>query len=622
MKKFYTTISLLLIILSLGAQNAFDVKFYKINLNATNTSTTISGYVQINSIAKSNNFTQLVLDMSSTLIVDSTKINGVKCTNSLSNNKLTINLTGSLNDGASISALIYYHGSGTVGTSFPAGMTNGSYYTQKYTYTLSEPYYSYLWWPCKQDLNDKADSAHIFITTESTNKVASNGVLNRTVTGLPNSKTRYEWKTKYPIAYYLIAFSTGPYTEYITYANPIGASSSIKIQDFLYSTNYLNSMKTYLDQTKTLIEKFSDLFGMYPFKTEKYGHFSAPSNLGALENQTMSMMNTFTFNLVAHELSHQWFGDNVTCASWQDIWLNEGFATYAEYLANEYLVSKTSARNHIVSKQTNAKVANGCTYVPTGSLNSPWAIFNDATSYDKGAAILHMLRFEIDDDAIFFKVIKDYHSKYGGKTATTDSLVSIVNTVTQKDYSEFFNQWIYGYGYPIYTFSANQEGDTLYVNSSQTGSSANTTFFKMKLDFRVVSDNGTDTLIAYQDQATQTFKFYLPGKTANLVYHNPNDWNLMSVTTTGDSILVNKVISSVNDPVSSVKQYVAYPNPVSTLLHIDNIGQDQRVQILNSVGQIVYDQIHSNQTTVNTSSFNKGFYFLKIDNRVTKIIVE
>ena len=508
----------------------YDVKFYNIDLNATNASTAISGFVQINAVTKIPNFSKIALNLSGSLKVDSVTVNNVKCTYTapqyLVSDELIINLSTPLATGSLFKAVIYYHGNGSAGASFPAGMLNGAYNSKNFTYTVSEPYYSYLWWPCKQDLVDKADSVYINITTENTNLVAANGILKNTI-DLGNGKKRFEWKTIYPIDSYLITFATGPYVEYKTYANPVGATSSILIDNFLYDQSYLTSNKAVIDKTASMIELFSTKFGMYPFSKEKYGHYSAPCNLGALENQTMSMMNKFDFDLVAHELSHQWFGDNVTCGTWNDIWMHEGFAEYSESLANEFLVSKSAGDTKIQAAQTEVlNLSNSKAYAT--NTTDPFTLFDHTNSYAKGATVLHMLRFELGQDSIFFNMLTAFQKKYAGKTATTDTLVAFVSKYTNKDYTYFFNQWIKGYGNPVYSFSYFQRGDTVYVTSNQSGSSS-TGLFKMKLDFKVNYAAGSTVFQVNQVSNKDVFKFYLPGKTVTSINPNPNSWSLMNV---------------------------------------------------------------------------------------------
>ncbi len=536
----------------------YDVKFYNIDLNASNLNRAISGFVQMNATTKIDNFDKVVLNLANTFTVDSAYVNGVKCSFNLINNELTITLPNSIAKNTLFSSFVYYKGNGSEDPNFGAGMLNGIYGNNRYTYTVSEPYCSYLWWPCKQDLEDKADSVAINITTESTNLVASNGLLKNTIS-LGNKK-RFEWKTTYPIAYYLITFSTGPYVKYSIYAKPKGVADSILIENYVYDQSYLNSNKARINQTVTLIEFFSEKFGLYPFSKEKYGHYTAPCNLGALENQTMTMMNSFDFDLIAHELSHQWFGDNITCSNWENIWLNEGFAQYCETMADEFLISASSGKSAIRNLQSQVLYdTENCAMGTASSVTNPGNIFNFANSYAKGATVLHMLRFNFGNDSIFFKLLKDYTVKFTGKSIPTDSLVYFVNHFTSKDYTKFFNQWIYGYGYPKYATTAYQKGDTLYVVSNQTTSSTKTTFFDMKLDFRVIKSSGEDYLLAYQTKPNEVFKFYYPTKNATAIYPNPNSWNVMTTN------LSTNVLSADNDIIS-----FGFQNPLINGVIVDS----------------------------------------------------
>ena len=587
--------------------NNYDVTFYNIDLIASNTNRAISGFVQINAVSKIDNFNQIVLNLSNSFTIDSVVINRKKCTYTLNNDELTATLFSPINKNTLFSTLVYYRGNGSAGASFPAGMLNGSYSNKNYTYTVSEPFHSYLWWPCKQDLEDKADSAYINITTEPTNLVASNGLLKKTsvVTG---NKKKFEWKTLYPIAYYLITFSTGPYYLYETYANPVGANTPILIQNYLYDQNYLNDNKAIIDKTASLIELFTEKFGPYPFAKEKYGHFTAPCALGALENQTISMMNRFDFELIAHELSHQWFGNNVTCANWQDIWLHEGFAEYSESLGNEFLVSKSAGKN-VINASQNSVLAypDNCAYVPSSSLSNPFAIFNGPNSYSKGATVLHMLRFEMGSDASFFSLLKEFHSKFAGKTATTDSLINFVNKYTSKDYTTFFNQWIYGTGHPSYQFNSYQKGDKLFIVSNQTTSSASTPFYKMKLDFRVVNGSGVDTLIANQTKSNEVFEFNYPNKTASIIYPNPSSWNLMSSTSSFNVLSANNDILTFSLKTPStigvingtdITIEVPYQTDVNSLISLFTISPKATIKI-GDISQVSGTTVNNFSTTLN-----------------------
>jgi len=178
----------------------------------------------------------------------------------------------------------------------------------------------------------------MFLTCDDDCMAGSNGVLTNIVE-LPNNKKRFEWKSNYPINYYLLSYAVAEYQDYSIYAHPEG-SEPILIQNFVYDNSYyLSGNKEDIDHTIDLIEVFSDKFGFYPFVNEKYGHCLTTLG-GGMEHKTITTLVSFGFGLVAHELGHMWFGDYVTCATWKDIWINEGFVSYTEYVAAENLFDK------------------------------------------------------------------------------------------------------------------------------------------------------------------------------------------------------------------------------------------------------------------------------------------
>jgi aminopeptidase N len=190
-----------------------------------------------------------------------------------------------------VDARIYYRGTAPSGNSAAIGnglSTRNSVNLDTYngapkfpynvTWSLSEPFSAHEWFPCKQVLTDKADSSDVWVTTTLPNKVASNGVLQRTV-ALPGNKVRYEWKSRHPIAYYLISVAVAPYQEYVNYANPAGGPR-IPIVNYVYNQAYLDYWKARIDLTPGFLENFSQVAGLYPFADEKYGHANAPC-LGA-----------------------------------------------------------------------------------------------------------------------------------------------------------------------------------------------------------------------------------------------------------------------------------------------------------------------------------------------------
>ncbi|MDX9696711.1 MAG: M1 family metallopeptidase, partial [Bacteroidales bacterium] len=381
----------------------YDIHFLKLDLNVTDQSTYIFGNATIVGKAQGGPLDTLVFDFKDNMIVDSMLINGINRVASRSNNEITSIFSPEIPDGEEFNVQVYYHGT-------PSGDGVSSYLSstwgKRVTWTLSESFHAYEWWPCKQVLSDKIDSAYLFFTCDDDCMVGSNGLL-RNVTSLPNNKERYEWKTYHPINYYLISFAVSEYQDYSIYANPVG-SDPVLIQNFIYNhPNCLANYKSEIDQTASFIELFSEKFGLYPFADEKYGHCLALLG-GGMEHQTMTTLNSFSYNLVSHELAHQWFGDYVTCASWQDIWINEGFASYCEYIALENLSSYSTAQSWLTNAYSQAMQSpTGSVYIPFENAMDESRIFSGSLSYKKGAALLHMIRYQINNDEQFYLALQN-----------------------------------------------------------------------------------------------------------------------------------------------------------------------------------------------------------------------
>jgi aminopeptidase N len=504
----------------------YDVKFYKLDIEANDSNTYVAGNTTILSKVTSSKLDTFKFDLYSGIAIDSVY---------QQNRKIAFIRQGDVAEailpvpallGELLSVTIYHRGTVPSNGFFTpvASKVEGKWKTSV-TWSLSEPFGAKYWFPCKEFLPDKADSAWIFITVPNRLKAGSNGMLTATVP-VGQNKTRYEWKTRYPIAFYLISFTVANYQEYNFYAR-LSNQDSVLVQNLIYNRpNYLAENKRDIDKTAAFLQYYSSIYGMYPFVKEKYGHCTAPLS-GGMENQTMTTLSDFDSMLVAHELAHQWFGDHVTCAAWQDIWLNEGFASYSEYLALDRLYSHNAAISWMKEAHQSAlREASGQVCVPTDGLDNELRIFNSNLTYKKGASMIHQLRYELNNDSLFFGIIRQYLSEFKDSTATTRDFVKIVNRMSKQDYGWFFDQWYYGTGYPRMDVAWKQKKDSVLVVMSQSSSSGKMPVFKMHFDLQLVYKNGTTALVRlWQDKDMMRFSIPANGeiKTIRL---DPEEWLL------------------------------------------------------------------------------------------------
>ncbi len=595
----------------------YDVVFYYIDLEVNDTSTYLIGFTEMQAVVVSGSLSEVVIELSDVLIIDSVLIDGAK-TDSFTHadNIIRINPEKAFQQNDHFTSRVYYNGSGG-NDSFFSGISSKTDYEwdQHVTYTLSEPFHANDWFACKQILTDKADSAYIFITTDTSLMAGSNGLLTN-VTELPEGKHRFEWKTNYPIAFYLLSLCVSDYQDYSGYAFPEKGAEKILIQNYIYDKPlFLEQNKEDIDMTAEMIELYSELYSMYPFDKEKYGHCYAPIG-GGMEHQTMTTLSDFNFGLVSHELAHMWFGDNVTCATWQDIWINEGFASYTEYLALEYLVSYESAQSWMVNAHDRARTEpDGSVYIPEEDATDIWRIFSGALSYKKGAAIIHMLRYELDNDSVFFNVMRNFQSAYKDSVATGMDFMQVLEETSGREFDWFFDQWYFGKGFPRFSFTWWQNKDSLNISGTQKGSSDDTPFFRTHIDFQVSYIDGSDTIIRLeQTEEEQLFQVSVPNFVSGVIA-DPDNWIL-------------DYSSIIKKPVEGGTFSVG-PNPFTDeiLIEFNYANLNRNITISDLAGKIVGNFETRNQlVSVPVQNLTRGVYIVTVkeghDIRSTKIVKE
>jgi aminopeptidase N len=590
----------ILTVADIELMNQYDLNYYKFNLDVQNNSKYIQGsvYLEAKTLSTMHAFT---LQLHNALTVDSVWFNQKKSDAIHDKNFLYIEADAdSLLANTPFNATIFYHG--TTPTNSNGAIGGAGFSTnisQKVTWTLSQPFSAYEWFPCKQLNTDKIDSMDMWINTDTINKVGSNGLL-KNIVPLGNGKHSYQWFSKYPIAYYLISIAVSPYQEKNSYANPVG-HAPILVQNYMYKNATAQEIEA-VDHTPALIEVFSEKFGMYPFANEKYGHSQAPIP-GAMEHQTMTSIGAFNFEIVAHELGHQYFGDYVTCNAYSEIWLNEGFATFTEYVALENLFPGKE-KEWLISEMNRAKQANGTVFVNDSF--DVGTLFDGNSSYAKGGMVVHMLRNLINNDSIFFLGLRNYLAAYAFGSARTPNFKEIMEQTSGLNLDQFFTQWIYNEGYPILSGKYNQVGGNLWLSINQEPSSGSTVF-KFPLEVRLKRSTGDTSIYVQVDAASKMLNIPVGMGSIQSIRFDPNLKLLRDVF----SIAKDPNFTSLSDLHKEFAHVMLYPNPANNELHVKQAAGSQ-VQIFDMRGQLVQENaLIENDQVIDIASLLHGVYVVQ-----------
>lgn len=527
------------------------------------------------------------------------------------NNIVELHLPNSVSAGNLDSVTLYYEGR-------PVSTAFGSFAQETHNdipilWTLSEPYGASDWFPCKNSLADKIDSTDIYIKTPAVNHAGSAGTLVAETLVDGNATKIIHWRHRYPIATYLIGIAVTDYAV-IRQSVLLNSGKTVPVLQYVYPED----SAAYMNDT-TLIGKFmilySDLFGDYPFADEKYGH--AQWNWGGgEEHQTMSFVyNPGFFELVAHELAHQWFGNKITCGSWKDIWLNEGFATYLsglcyENIAPDYWIPFLDTQQGRAFKDSTGSVF-------CEDTTDVARIFSGSLSYGKGAYLLHMLRWKLGDETFFNAItsyINDAQLCYG--FATTSDLKQHLESASGQNLDEFFNDWFYGKGYPTYYSTwANLADGSVNIALHQTQNNAAVDFFEMPVPIRLTGE-GHDTTV--------------------IIQHNANDltYHAGPFSFTPDSILVDPFLwlLAKKKPATYDARLAniinLYPNPagnsVSVSFHGDQAAivqitifdlSGKRMKLITPSASGAYQPLW-----IDISNLSGGYYLLEIITEKNKYV--
>lgn len=580
------------------AADNYDVKFYFLDLVMDDQSKYVSGTAQINLEMTNPAATSIELDFDNAMSVGEIRLNGVSTSYIHNNNMVIIPLERNRTDEI-LTIEVDYQGTP------PYGMFNryNSDWDVKTTFSLSEPFDAMGWFPVKQDLTDKADSSWVFVTVPDHLMAGSNGLLTAVVDNGDGTET-YQWKSTYPIDYYLISIAIGEYMDASIYAHPSQIEDSILIQNFVYNADgYFAANEWSMNQTIPIMEALCDALGIYPHHDEKYGHCIVELN-GGMEHQTMTSIRDFGFSLVAHELGHSWFGNYVTCATWQDIWINEGFAVYTEIIANEALWDESAQRDYLAYSMSVAKYYDdGSVFVPIEEATNVGRIFDYYLTYKKGGMLVHMIRYLIDDDALFYQTLQTFLSSYANSTATGEDFKNVLEAETGLNFDTFFDEWYYGEGYPIYDVNWYQHDNVIYLESEQTTSSNATNLFTIPIEYRLYFADGDSLDIRLANDTPTTIHEIQESRTVVDVLVDPDLWVVCDATA--------EFVQNI--PTQDIRVDI-YPNPTEEMLYV-KLGnvRDYTVSLFDMQGKLLLKQeINKFYFTLNLQDYPSGIFNLKI----------
>lgn len=584
----------------------YDITYHELDLTLDPNAAFISGTITTNFTAKSA-MTQIIFDLDDNMTVSQVMQNG----NSLSftqnsDDELIITLSQALNQGEQGVVEVSYSGN-------PVSSGFGSFEQTTHNgdpiiWTLSEPYGAKAWWPCKQDLNDKIDIIDVYLTTPQFNPsneeyiAVSNGMEQSQVVNGANKTTHY--RHEYAIPAYLIAIAV---TNYEVYSHTVPNNGNpFDIVNYVFPES-LTTAQNSTGVTVDIMNLFTNLFEEYPFADEKYGHAEFGWG-GGMEHTTVSFMGNFSRNLIAHELAHQWFGNKITCGSWKDIWLNEGFATYLSGLVYEDFDGNEAFKNWKQGRINSITAApDGAVYLTDQDTTSVGRIFSGRLSYSKGAMVLHMLRKKIGETD-FYQGLQDYlvDPNLSYAYAKTEDFIPIMENVSGESLTEFFDDWLYNQGYPSYDVSWNQTSATeVLFEISQTQSHVSVDFFESPLRLRLHGTGGEtqDVLVEHTSNGQQFVE------SVNFTIDNIEFDPEFDVISKNNTVTLSTTLFELDATLS------IYPNPTSGSIHIKKpeAMQIEKIRIYDMLGKLVREQTYTE--TIDVSALSSGLHFIELQSK-------
>jgi aminopeptidase N len=416
-----------------GLGNAgYDVDHYDLALRTAPTREEIEGVTTITAHA-GKKLPRFDLDLLG-FDVRSVLVNGKAAQYTRRGRELRIRPARAIAPEARFAVVVRYRGVPEQGRVDSIGLVNGWLDLGDQTAVLGEPDAASRWFPANDHPRDKATFTFRVTVPEGLVAVANGTLRGQSTAG---AETTWVWSETEPMATYLAQLGVGDFElderagpDGVTIRNALSSSFAEAVRDDLFN------------ETSKMLSFFSSLFGRYPF--DVYGVIAVDAPLGfSLESQTLTLADRNTVTdpdqgsiTLAHELVHQWFGDWITPSNWRDIWLNEGFATYGQWLWADHALGVPLSASIAQARLDVARLSD----IPTDDPGVKHLF--GTNSYERGALTLDALRKEVGDDT-FFRILRTYLQRFGGKNAATDDFIKVAEDVAGRPLDQLFDAWLH-----------------------------------------------------------------------------------------------------------------------------------------------------------------------------------
>ena len=440
-------------------RTCYDVTFYELNIDIDLDNRMIAGYVDFYAWAV-NEFTELQFDLAKNMVLDEVNYKGRSLTYTREEDAVFVTFPA-VQAGTQFQFRVTYHGKPAEAKKPP---WDGGFVWEKdkagrdFVGVACEGDGASLWWPCKDHPTEEPDSMAINITVPSNIMCVANGRLREKVE--TDVKTSYKWFVTKPINNYNVSVNIA---NYAVIADTIHSVTGIQPVTY-YVLDYNETVaREHFKEARTMMRSLEKFFGPFPWWEDGYKLVETPY-LGMEHQTAVAYGNDFkTYErgirtiygymdyIILHETAHEWWGNNITACDGADVWLHEGFAVYSEVLYVEDQLGYPMSIHYLLERRRgiqNRRAIVG----PRGEYY--WG-FEDA--YNKGAWILHTLRSVLDDDTMFFGILKGFQQEFASQIVCTEDLVEYINNATVKDFTPFFDQYIFDRRPPTLEYSLTKD---------------------------------------------------------------------------------------------------------------------------------------------------------------------